>query len=281
MGPAGNAPGFDVQRALQRERILRCALFALLSSPCSLRSPNQSATRAAHDTRCARHALLAGRGGTRSRPVQPARWSADPSRAAHARGCLQQSITAPAAMDAAPAPPRPPLPRMLGCWFASTAVERQFWASDHTRAILIERERWGVVSVLLLVLGGHVLGHPAKLLANKRVHRFISVAALSALSLRAYLGYLRPDTFWRYRCAAPPPAAAAAADAATAAAAAAAAAAIRGGGPAPAAGKPGAPHQPCSPPLPPPPTPRRSIIVASRLIRIGAAVMGNRLGDYG
>jgi hypothetical protein len=88
---------------------------------------------------------------------------------------------------------------MLGCWFASGAVERQFWSSAHTRAILMERERWNVLSVLLLVLTGYFLGHPAKLLANKPVHTFISVAGLSCIALRAYLGYLRPDTFWRYR----------------------------------------------------------------------------------
>jgi hypothetical protein len=96
-------------------------------------------------------------------------------------------------------PPAPPLPPMLGCWFMARGVEREFWSSDYCRRKLMKMERWGVVSVILMIAQQAVLGHPRKLLSIPRVHYFNTLTGMLVVLMRAVLSLFLPDVFWRNR----------------------------------------------------------------------------------
>jgi hypothetical protein len=96
-------------------------------------------------------------------------------------------------------PALPPLPPMLGCWFVERDVEREFWKSDYCRGKLMMMERWGVVSLIVILTQKLVLGHSRKLLSNPRFDFWVIVTTTLVVGTRAVLSLFLPDAFWRNR----------------------------------------------------------------------------------
>jgi hypothetical protein len=89
---------------------------------------------------------------------------------------------------------------MLGCWFLTKEVEREFWKSDYCRRKLMMMERWGVVSLIVILIQKLVLGHPRKLLSNPRFDFWVFIMPTTlVVGTRAVLSLFLPDVFWQNR----------------------------------------------------------------------------------